>query len=155
MAEQIEQLKIPGAAIGVAQGSQIVYVQGYGNANAAGRAVTSQTPFLLASLSKSLTALGIMQLVEAGQLNLDTPIQQYIPWFQVGSGLDCDRVGTSLLLSRRRFHHAKWEVAARKRNLVLGNRELSVRAPSSKWTLGWGTVRTGYWLLTNRKVTVT
>ena len=48
-----------------------------------GRAITPQTPFLLASLSKSFTALATMQLVEAGQVDLDAPVQQYLPWFQL------------------------------------------------------------------------
>ena len=42
-----------------------------------------QTPFFIGSLTKSFTALAIMQLVEAGQVELDTPVQHYLPWFRV------------------------------------------------------------------------
>jgi CubicO group peptidase (beta-lactamase class C family) len=45
--------------------------------------VTPQTPFILFSSSKSFTALAIMQLVEAGQVELDAPVQRYLPWFRV------------------------------------------------------------------------
>ena len=38
-----------------------------------GHAVTAQTPFWLASLAKPVTALAIMQLVEAGKVDLDAP----------------------------------------------------------------------------------
>jgi CubicO group peptidase (beta-lactamase class C family) len=58
-------------------------VQGYGVADGTGRAMTPDTPFLIASLSKSITALGIMQLVEEGKINLDAPVQTYLPWFRV------------------------------------------------------------------------
>ena len=43
--------------------------------------MTVQTPVLLASTSKSLTAIAVMQQVEAGRLRLDEPVQTYLPWF--------------------------------------------------------------------------
>ncbi len=83
MAERMHTLKIPGAALAIVQGDQIEYSQGYGVADTTGRAVTPQTPFLLASLSKSFTALAIMQLAEDNKLELDAPVQKYLPWFQI------------------------------------------------------------------------
>ncbi|MBL8091778.1 MAG: beta-lactamase family protein [Anaerolineales bacterium] len=80
---QMKDLDIPGVAIGIVRGDQVVYTQGYGVADDAGRAMTSDTPFLIASLSKPITALGIMQLVEEGKINLDAPVQMYLPWFRV------------------------------------------------------------------------
>jgi CubicO group peptidase (beta-lactamase class C family) len=44
---------------------------------------TPQTPFVPGSLTKSFTALAVMQLVEAGKIELDAPIQRYLPWFCV------------------------------------------------------------------------
>lgn len=80
---QMNELHIPGAAIGIVRGDEVVYVQGYGVADDSGRAVTPDTPFLIASLSKSITAMGIMQLAEEGRLDLDAPVQMYLPWFRV------------------------------------------------------------------------
>lgn len=80
---QMKNLDIPGVAIGIVHGDQIVYTQGYGVADDSGRAMTPDTPFLIASLSKSFTAVGIMQLVEEGKINLDAPVQTYLPWFRV------------------------------------------------------------------------
>jgi CubicO group peptidase (beta-lactamase class C family) len=80
---QMKELGIPGVAIGVVRGDQIVYVQGYGIADDISRAMTPDTPFLIASLSKSFTAVGIMQLVEEGKIDLDAPVQTYLPWFRV------------------------------------------------------------------------
>jgi CubicO group peptidase (beta-lactamase class C family) len=79
--ERMEQLDIPGAALAIVRDGEIVHLKGYGIANAGGDPVTPQTPFLLASLSKSMTALTVMQLVEAGQMELDAPVQRYLPWF--------------------------------------------------------------------------
>ncbi len=45
--------------------------------------MTPQTPLLIGSVSKSFTATAVMQLVEAGQLDLDAPVQRYLPWFSV------------------------------------------------------------------------
>jgi CubicO group peptidase (beta-lactamase class C family) len=40
-------------------------------------------PFFVGSLAKSFTALAVMQLVEAGKIELDAPVQRYLPWFRV------------------------------------------------------------------------
>ncbi len=45
--------------------------------------MTSQTPMLIGSVTKSFTALAILQLVEAGRIELDAPVQHYLPWFTV------------------------------------------------------------------------
>lgn len=81
--ERMKTLNIPGVAIGIVRGDRVVYAQGYGVADDTGRAMTPDTPFLIASLSKSITALGIMQLVDSGKINLDAPAQTYLPWFRV------------------------------------------------------------------------
>ncbi|MEX6634203.1 serine hydrolase domain-containing protein [Hyphococcus lacteus] len=46
-----------------------------------GRKVTTETPFLLGSISKSFTAMAVMQLVEAGKVELDAEISQYLEVF--------------------------------------------------------------------------
>lgn len=51
-----------------------------------GEQVTADTPFPLGSISKSFTALAIMQQVEAGQLRLDDAISTYLPAFATGPG---------------------------------------------------------------------
>lgn len=78
---KMNDLRIPGISIGVVQGDQITYTKGYGDADSKGTPVTPQTPFILGSTTKSITALAIMQLVEKGKIQLDEPVQKYIPWF--------------------------------------------------------------------------
>jgi CubicO group peptidase (beta-lactamase class C family) len=80
---KMKELGIPGAALVVVQGDQIVHLQAFGVADGSGRPVTPQTPFFTGSTGKSFTALAILQLVEAGKIKLDEPVQTYLPWFRV------------------------------------------------------------------------
>jgi|GEM_PF-163714 len=95
--EQMERYHIPGLAIGIVREGEIEYLRGLGVANPAGDPVTPDTPFLLASVSKSITALGVMQLIETGQLSLDDPIQKHLPWFAVSGG-DASQITVARLL---------------------------------------------------------
>lgn len=79
--DQLETLGIPGAAIAVVRDGRQVHSAAFGKADPAGRPMTPQTPVLLASTSKSLTAIAVMQQVEAGRLRLDEPVRTYLPWF--------------------------------------------------------------------------
>lgn len=79
----MDDLKIPGVALAIVRGTRIVHLQGLGMADETGRRVTAQTPFRIGSITKSFTALAVMQLVEAGKLELDAPIQRYLPWFRL------------------------------------------------------------------------
>jgi CubicO group peptidase (beta-lactamase class C family) len=81
--KQMDTYKIPGLAVAIVRNGEVEYINGYGIANPNGDPVTPDTPFLLASVSKSFTALAIMQLVEEGMINLDDPVQKYLPWFDV------------------------------------------------------------------------
>jgi CubicO group peptidase (beta-lactamase class C family) len=74
---------IPGVSLAITQQDQIVHLRGFGVADPSGRQMTAQTPMIIGSLSKSFTAMGIMQLVEAGRIDLDAPVQRYLPWFRV------------------------------------------------------------------------
>ena len=75
-----EQTGLPGAVVVVTQGTRVVHSVGYGH-TATGRPVTAQTRIPVASLSKSMTALAVMQLVEAGKVDLDQPVHRYLREF--------------------------------------------------------------------------
>ena len=81
ISSQMADLHIPGISIAIVQGNQIVHMKSFGIAGSSGRVLTPQTPMLIGSLTKSFTALAIMQLVESGKIDLDTPVQHYLPWF--------------------------------------------------------------------------
>ena len=80
---EMDEQRIPGLALGIVQGERIVHVRGFGEADPSGRAVTPRTPFFIGSITKSFTALAVMQLSEAGQVDLDAPVQRYLPWWHV------------------------------------------------------------------------
>ncbi|MDP3070463.1 MAG: serine hydrolase domain-containing protein [Opitutaceae bacterium] len=74
--------KVPGVSVAVAVDGQVVWSQGFGYADLAEKKpVTPATRFRIGSISKSLTAVGLMLLVERGQLDLDAPVQRYVPEF--------------------------------------------------------------------------
>jgi CubicO group peptidase (beta-lactamase class C family) len=81
--EQMHRLNIPGVALAIVEGNQTVHQRGFGRARPGGEAPTPQTTFFIGSLTKSFTALAVMQLVEAGKIDLDAPVQRYLPWFRV------------------------------------------------------------------------
>ena len=81
--EQMRRLKLSGASLAIVEGDQIVHMRSFGQARPGGGAPTPQTPFFIGSTTKSLTALAVMQLVEAGKVELDAPLQRYLPWFRV------------------------------------------------------------------------
>lgn len=80
---EMRRLKIPGAALAIVEGDEIVHLRGFGYARPGGQAPTPQTPFVLGSTTKSFTALAVMQLVEAGKIDLNAPVRRYLPWFCV------------------------------------------------------------------------
>jgi CubicO group peptidase (beta-lactamase class C family) len=80
---QMRHLKIPGVSLAIVEGDQIVHLRGFGHARPGGEAPSPQTPFVLGSTTKSITALAVMQLVETGKVKLDAPVQRYLPWFRV------------------------------------------------------------------------
>jgi len=74
--------RVPGFAVAVAQEGTEVYAEGFGERELGmGAPVTPDTVFGVASVTKSFTALAIMQLAEAGKLSVDDPVTRYLPEF--------------------------------------------------------------------------
>jgi serine beta-lactamase-like protein LACTB len=72
----------PGLSLAVAVDGKIVYSEGFGFADLEERVpVWPTTKFRIGSVSKPLTAIALAQLVEAGKLDLDAPVQKYVPSF--------------------------------------------------------------------------
>ena len=82
--EQIEAMHIPGVAVGVVRGDQIVHVRWFGVAGPDSRAMTAQTPLVLGSASKSFTALAGQDPAVARRVFRATACQGELGWaFQV------------------------------------------------------------------------
>jgi CubicO group peptidase (beta-lactamase class C family) len=79
VAEQMHSATIPGLALGAASNGVVRYLQGYGQADLERRRpVTTETMFHIASVTKTVTATAIMQLVDAGKLDLDEPVSRHL-----------------------------------------------------------------------------
>ncbi|MBI1246812.1 serine hydrolase [bacterium] len=79
--------QMPGCVVVVAHQGKIVYEHAFGDRRIkpTQEAMTLDTVFDLASLTKPIaTATSVMQLVEAGKVDLDAPVSQYLPKFQGG-----------------------------------------------------------------------
>ncbi len=73
---------IPGFNVAVAIDGKIIYSEGFGYADLEQRVPAWQiTKFRIGSVSKPLTSAALMKLVEQGKIDLDAPIQRYVPTF--------------------------------------------------------------------------
>lgn len=97
---QMTDAHLPGMALGLVHDGQVVHVRGFGRANPAGDAVTPTTPFVIGSVSKSFTALAVMQLVETGQVSLDAPAVDYVSDFRLADAADSNRITVRQLLNQ-------------------------------------------------------
>ncbi len=74
----------PGLSIAVVKDGELVYHQAFGMADGPrGKRATVDTVYHWWSMTKIATAIAILQLHERGQLGLDDPVEQYLPWFAV------------------------------------------------------------------------
>jgi CubicO group peptidase (beta-lactamase class C family) len=94
--------RIVGMSAVVVSGGRRVLAAGYGFADRSrGIPVTVDTVFPLASITKLFTATAVMQLVERGAIDLDSPVSRYLP-LMAGSGGSEARPTVRQLLT----HHA-------------------------------------------------
>jgi CubicO group peptidase (beta-lactamase class C family) len=80
--EIMEAEGVPGASVAVGIGDEVVWSEGFGWASIElGVPVTTLTKFRIGSVSKTLTASAVGILLERGLLDLDAPVQTYVPGF--------------------------------------------------------------------------
>ena len=76
----IQQNEIPGGALAVAKDGQLIYARGFGYANQMKKEpVNPESLFRIASISKPLTAVATLQLIEQGKLKLDDSVFTLLP----------------------------------------------------------------------------
>ena len=97
----LEEFNVPGAAVALIQNGKIVLQKGYGFADIAQQtSVSTQTGFNIASISKTISAWGVMKLVEEGKLDLDEAAETYLTrWKFPESKYDSKKVTIRRLLS--------------------------------------------------------
>jgi len=77
----MDSTHVPGLSIAVIRGNKVRYSQGYGLTKAdSTQRVTSATVFDAASLSKTVFAYVVLQLVEQKKIDLDKPMFEYLPY---------------------------------------------------------------------------
>src|SRR5918911_5763870 len=75
MRGRMPDLRTPGLSVVVVDGDQVIFSRGYGFADReSGTPMTEDTPVAVGSTTKPMTALAVMQLVERGLVDLDTPV---------------------------------------------------------------------------------
>ncbi|MFQ5594401.1 MAG: serine hydrolase domain-containing protein, partial [Anaerolineae bacterium] len=82
--QEMAQLDVPGTAIAIALDGEMVYERGYGvKHREEGGAVDSNTLFRIGSTTKMMTAAAVMQQVDRGAVDLQAPVTDYVPEFDV------------------------------------------------------------------------
>lgn len=93
--------QIPGLAIGIVHDGEIIYCKGFGYNVGDNQQLNAESPFMLASLTKSFTGLAISQLESQGRLRYTDRIRDYLPFFTL-KGVDYqDSITINHLLDHR------------------------------------------------------
>lgn len=107
LAERWERLRVglgvPGLAVGVVHGDEIVLLEAFGVRDVENElAVTVDTPFYIASITKTFVTTAVLQLVEDRKVELDAPVKSYLPRFALA-----DAAATESLTVRDLLSHAQ------------------------------------------------
>ena len=86
LAAEMARLHVPGVSIAVIRDGKLAWAKGYGAASINGAPVTPETLFQAASLSKSVTGVAAMRMVQDGVFALDTPANQALSGWKLPGG---------------------------------------------------------------------
>src|SRR6266850_8131039 len=101
--EAMDEWQIPGLAVAVVQNGEVALLRAYGLRDVeAGLKVTTDTQFLIGSVTKSFTSTGLALLVDERRIDWKKPVRDYIPEFRLHDAVATDRVTVRDLLC----HHS-------------------------------------------------
>src|SRR3972149_751093 len=81
--QEMREKNIPALSVALVEDQTIIWAEGFGFADPEKKIpATYETLYRAGSVSKLFTDIGIMQLVERGEIDLDAPITRYLPSFQ-------------------------------------------------------------------------
>jgi CubicO group peptidase (beta-lactamase class C family) len=93
---------LPGLSMALIRDGKTYWAHGFGVRDAkTGQAVGNDTIFEAASLSKPVFAYGVLKLVDAGKLELDTPLSKYLPKPYIEEDERLDKITARIVLSHR------------------------------------------------------
>ena len=99
IAEAMDEWKIPGLAITVVQNGEVALVSAHGLRDVdAGLPVTTDTQFLIGSVTKSFTSTGLALLMDERRIDWKQPVRDYIPEFRLHDAVATDRITVRDLL---------------------------------------------------------
>ena len=159
LADSVSRGDVPGVVALVIDRDKVLYHEAFGKQNAAKNVpMAKDTIFRIASMTKAVTSVGVMQLVEQGKLGLDDEVSKYLPRLkspQVFSKVD-EQAGSYLtqpakrpITIRQLLTHTSgigysWSdrglAIAQKKTGAINDSELPlVNEPGAQWTYGAGT----------------
>lgn len=83
LVERMTQIRVPGVSIAVIHDGKIEWARGFGVTATGNARVTPDTLFQAASISKPVAAMAVLRLVEAGKLDLDVDVNQYLKSWKI------------------------------------------------------------------------
>ena len=106
----LERFDVPGAGFAIVKDGRLVLARGYGLADvAAGRRVEPDTPFLLASVSKSITAATVLKLVEQGRLRFEDRAFAILDELRPPPGRELDPRIKQIAVQDLLYHAGGWD----------------------------------------------
>ena len=106
----LEKWEVPGASVAIARDGKLVLARGYGMADKEKeKPVDSDSLFRIASISKPITAVAVLQLVEDGGLNLDDKVFQILNQFQPPEGATRDPRLDDIRIRHLLQHSGGWD----------------------------------------------
>jgi CubicO group peptidase (beta-lactamase class C family) len=95
----LAKYKVPGAAIGVYSGGQVIDFAAGVLSHATGVAATTDSVFQIGSVTKTWTGTLVMQLVDEGLLDIDQPVVRYLPEFDLADSAAAKTITVRQLLN--------------------------------------------------------
>ena len=100
--DALKEWQVPGAAIAVVRGDEVVYLKGYGVREIGGKEpVTPDTLFAIGSTSKAFTTTAMAILVDEGKMKWDDPVRRHIDFFRLADPLANEYVTMRDLVTHR------------------------------------------------------
>lgn len=121
MNQYLEQSKIPGLNIAVTSSEEILYQDSFGIRQIGSKQpMSNNIPSPIGSLTKSFTALAILQQVEKGTLSLDDKVTNYIPWYTTFDKEKSDTITIEMLLNNSSGlpHNVNYEAFVKNNPLI-------------------------------------
>jgi N-acyl-D-amino-acid deacylase len=104
----VTRYDVPGATLSLARGGKLVLARGYGFSHPERRPMVPEALFKLASVSKTITAVTILKMVQLGRLDLDARAFELLRHLRLPRGAEVDPRLYDITVRRRPYHAGGW-----------------------------------------------